>query len=112
MKTANLIKKWVPLSSTNILCLPTKYEINGTSKSPIFELFSDLESVTYAYIQKTYFLIFFMNWEKSRSAARVTFKNPKISLLIGKNLQFQSKTNTQESQFGIYGGIGKIYILI
>ena len=30
-----------------------------------------------------------MNWEKSRSPARATFRNPKISLLIGK-------TNTQK----------------
>ena len=37
-----------------------------------------------------------MNWEKSRSPARTTFKNPKISLLIGKNLEVQSKTNTQK----------------
>ena len=38
-----------------------------------------------------------MNWEKSRSPARVTFKNPKISLLIGKNLEVQPKTNTQKT---------------
>ena len=37
-----------------------------------------------------------MNWEKSRSPARATFKNPKISLLIGKNLKVQRKTNTQK----------------
>ena len=44
MKTANLIKKWL-LSSTNILCLLTKYEINGTSKIPISKLFSDLGKI-------------------------------------------------------------------
>ena len=37
-----------------------------------------------------------MNWEKSRSPARATVKNPKISLLIGKNLEVQPKTNTQK----------------
>ena len=37
-----------------------------------------------------------MNGEKSRSPARATFKNPKISLLIGKNLEVQPKTNTQK----------------
>ena len=37
-----------------------------------------------------------MNWEKSRSPARATFKNPKIFLLIGKNLEVQPKTNTQK----------------
>ena len=43
MKTANLIKKWVPpLFSANILCLLTKYEINGTSKIPMSKVFSDL----------------------------------------------------------------------
>ena len=30
------------------------------------------------------------------SLARATFKNPKISLLIGKNLEVQLKTNTQK----------------
>ena len=37
-----------------------------------------------------------MNWEKSRSPASATFKNPKISLLIEKNLEVQPKTNTQK----------------
>ena len=37
-----------------------------------------------------------MNWEKSRSPARATFKNHKISLLIGKNLEVQPMTNTQK----------------
>ena len=32
-----------PLSSTNILCQLTKYEINGTSKILISKLFSELE---------------------------------------------------------------------
>ena len=31
-----------------------------------------------------------------RSLARATFKNPKISLLIGKNLEVQPNTNTQK----------------
>ena len=35
MRTGNLIINWVPLSSTNILCLLTKYEINGASKSVV-----------------------------------------------------------------------------
>ena len=37
-----------------------------------------------------------MNWKKSRSPVRATFKNLKISLLIGKNLEVQPKTNTQK----------------
>ena len=44
MKTADLIKKSV-LSSTNILCLLTKYKINGTSKIPISKRFSDLGKI-------------------------------------------------------------------
>ena len=36
-----------------------------------------------------------MNWEKL-SPARATFKNPKFSLLIGKNLEVQPKTNTRK----------------
>ena len=31
-----------------------------------------------------------------RSLARATLKNPKMSFLIGKNLQVQPKTNTQK----------------
>ena len=37
-----------------------------------------------------------MNWERLRIAAIATFKNPKISLLITKNLEVQPKTNTQK----------------
>ena len=37
-----------------------------------------------------------MNWEKLRSSARATFKNLRISLLIGKNWEVQPKTNTQK----------------
>ena len=33
---------------------------------------------------------------KMRSLARATFKNPKISLLIEKNLKVQPKTNSQK----------------
>ena len=38
----------------------------------------------------------FYELRKMRSLARATFKNPKISLLIGKNLEVQPKTNTQK----------------
>ena len=31
-----------------------------------------------------------------KNPAKATFKNPKISLLIGKNLEVQPKTNTQK----------------
>ena len=44
-----------------------------------------------------------MNWEKVRNTARATFKNPETSLCIGNNLEVQPKTNTQKSQFCIYG---------
>ena len=37
-----------------------------------------------------------MNWEKLGSSARATFKNLRISLLIGKNWEVQPKTNTQK----------------
>ena len=37
-----------------------------------------------------------MNWEKLRSPARATFKNPKIFLLIGKNLEVHSKNPSFE----------------
>ena len=85
-----------------VLCLLTKYEINGTSKIPISKLFSDLEKIwkwnlgLYSKNLEQHSKIFFINLEKSRSPARATFKNPKISLLIGKNLEVQPKTNTQK----------------
>ena len=37
-----------------------------------------------------------MNWEKLGSSARATFKNLRISLLIGKNWEVQPKPNTQK----------------
>ena len=93
-----------PLSSTNILCLKDylnilrKYEIKGTSKTPISQLFSKLGKIWKCNLgfQKKQFSIFSMNWEKLKSPARATFKNPKISLWIGKNVEVQPKTNTQE----------------
>ena len=38
-------KMGLPFSTANILCLLTKYEINGTSKIPISKLFSDLGKI-------------------------------------------------------------------
>ena len=37
-----------------------------------------------------------MNCEKLRSPTRATFKNLKISSLIGRKLKFQHKVNTQK----------------
>ena len=45
MKTANNDKMGPPLSSTKILCLLTKYEINETSRIPIAKLYSELEKI-------------------------------------------------------------------
>ena len=82
-----------PLSSTNTLCLLTKYEISGTSNISISELFSELakiwkcklglylknlvfnlfhelgkiEKSSYSNIQKSQNLL--VNWEESGSAA-------------------------------------------
>ena len=41
--------------------------------------------------------MFILNWEELRSPARATFKNRKISWLIGKNLY--RKTNTKNPNF-------------
>ena len=69
-------------------------------------------------LEKSQFLNYLVNWEinwkgnlglylkslifnlfreskKMRSLARATFKNPKISLLIGKNLEVHPKINTK-----------------
>ena len=73
--------------------------MKGTSKTPISLLFSEFGSAALAYIQKKTMFHLFMNWKKLRSQARATFKNPKMSLCIGKNLEVQPKTNTQKSQF-------------
>ena len=40
-----------------------------------------------------------MNWEKLKCLARETFKNLKIFLLIGKNLEVEPKSNTQNPNF-------------
>ena len=91
----------------------TKHEINGKSIYPVYQPFiidivnyslllllfivkwEKFESVAQAYTQKNHFFIFFMNLKKLRSP-RATFKNPKISSLIGKNLEAQPNTNTQK----------------
>ena len=53
----------------------------------------------------------FLNWKKIETL-RTAFKNPKISLWIGKTFELQPMTNTQKSQFCIYGIIGKTEVLI
>ena len=83
-----------PLSSTNKLCLKeyphnlTKYEINGTSKIPTSQLFSELGKI-WKYSLGLY----------SKSPVRATFRNPKTSFWIGRNLEAQPKTNTQKISF-------------
>ena len=77
----------------------TKHEINGTSKIPIYQLFSELGKISKCYLglySKTQF--FFFSWigKKFRSPARAKFRNPKIPLLIGKNMEVQPKTNSQK----------------
>ena len=42
---------------------------------------------------------FFPELEKLRSPARAIFKNSKISLQIGKNLEVQPKANSRKPQF-------------
>ena len=50
-----------------------------------------------------------MNREKLRSPATVTFKNPKMSLRIGENLEVQPKTNTQKIfPNWVYGWLGEV----
>ena len=57
-----------------------KYEINGTSKIQISQLFSEFRNI-WKYNLSLYsqnpISIFFLNWEKLRSPARATLKNPK-----------------------------------
>ena len=55
--------------------------------------------------KKKLFFIFILNWEELRSPARATFKNPKISWLIGKNLY--CKTNTKNTNFESMDELGK-----
>ena len=49
--------------------------------------------------------MFILNWEELRSPARATFKNPKISWLLGKNLYH--KTNTKNPNFESLDELGK-----
>ena len=38
------------------------------------------QSKAQAYVPKTQFLLFYLNWKKLRSTDKAAFKNPKISL--------------------------------
>ena len=97
-------KSGLPLSSTNILCLKgyphnlTKYEIYGTSKIQISQLFSELGKIWKCnldlYSEKPSFLLVY-DWKKLRSPPRLTFKNPKISLLTEENEEIHPKTITR-----------------
>ena len=53
--------------------------------------------------QKIQFSIFFIDWGKLTSPTKGTFRNSKLSLGIGKNLEIKPETNTQKSQFITYG---------
>ena len=53
--------------------------------------------------QKIQFSIFFIDWGKLTSPTKGTFRNSKLSLGIGKNLEVKPETNTQKSQFRTYG---------
>ena len=53
--------------------------------------------------QKIQFSIFFIDWGKLKSPTKGTFRNSKLSLGIGKNLEIKPETNTQKSQFRTYG---------
>ena len=74
-------------SFTNILCLKdyphnlTEYEIKGTSKITISQLFSKLGKTWICslglYSKNLVFHLFYMHWEKMRSPDRATFKKPK-----------------------------------
>ena len=58
----------------------TKYETKGTFLSSLVN-WKRFESAALDCIKKNLqYFIFFMNWEKLRSPAKATFKNPKISL--------------------------------
>ena len=59
-------------------------------------------------IFETIIFIFFLKWEKLRSPARAAFKNPKISLLTGKNVEVESKTNKKNPNFESMDELGKI----
>ena len=69
----------------------TKYEGKGTSKIPMFKLFSELGKnlgVQSRLFKNLNFSIFFMNWEKLGSihSPRPTFQNPSFEYVdeLGK----------------------------
>ena len=81
LKNSNLIVNWVP---------SLFYKSLGLQNSQIPNSLLNWEksgNEAWAYIQKTYFYIFFFNLEKLRSSARATFKNPEIFFLIGRSLK-------------------------
>ena len=94
---------------------PERYE--GTSKIPIFKLFSKLvKLLIYSinlYLKNAIFYLFpeLEKTEKSKYNKKST-RNHIISLLIRKNVEVQPKINTQKAQFRVSWLIGKSYVLI
>ena len=90
------IQSWI-VSPTNIPCQKdhaqnlARYEIKGILKLPVFHLFSELEKIwkysPVLYSKKTFFHLLLKLGKNERSFKRATFKNPKISSWVGKNLE-------------------------
>ena len=81
----------------------SKYEINGTLKIPIPQLFSELGKIwkcsqgKCSQVQPIQKKINFYELVKTeKSIDRATLKTPKTSFWIWKNLKIQSKTNTHK----------------
>ena len=72
----------------------TKHKVKGTSQvkeiliAQLFKRLGKFGRTASVKIEKSQFFIFFLNWEKLRSPARVTFKNLNFPFLceLGKAL--------------------------
>ena len=83
----------------------TKYECKETFKIPISLLFKE------GNIKNSQFSIFSMNWEKLRSSARATFKNPNIQSLceLGKTWKYSLRPRFKILNFESIDEFGVTY---
>ena len=69
-----------------------------------------LSKYSLCYIQKSEFLICFMNWEKMRIPARPTFKNPNFQSLfeLRKTWKYSLRPTFKSPNFGSMDELGKV----
>ena len=129
LKTGNLIINWVTAwpspwlpsllykhTVPEKLSSLTKYELNGTSKIPVSQLFSELGKIwkcnTGLYSKNSFFHLLHGLGKIWEVQLEQHSNIPNSLCQMGKPWKYSLRPTLKKSLFRIYGWIGKIFILI